>query len=454
MLRSKLFGEKATLAQQLIVGAWYLNLVLVLVLWQRTSWSLFLHGGIGGFFVAIGQLLGLLATVFALTQFLLMGRIWWIERHFGLDHLASYHRLNGYLTITAIVLHPIFIIIGYSFQNHFNIVHQYFQVVFHYSYAWLAVIAQLLFILVVATSIYIVRKRLKFESWYYVHLAVYVAIVSVFFHQFALGESFLGHPLARLYWYLLYAFVTFNVLFWRFSWPTLRSLYFDFRVSKVIPETATTTSVYISVRNFKHWRSLPGQFVLVRIFSRELWLEEHPFSLSMIPHDGQLRLTIRNVGDYTSMIAKLKPGKRILLSGPFGRFTKELAKTDKRLFIAGGVGITPLRSLAEEAMDSNIPSKLIYGNREPDDVVFETELAELSKQGLEITPVFSAAPAGFKGETGYVNGALIKRLVPDYQQRDIYLCGPPPMMEGIIKELVSAGLATDRLHFERFALHN
>jgi ferredoxin-NADP reductase len=87
-------------------------------------------------------------------------------------------------------------------------------------------------------------------------------------------------------------------------------------------------------------------------------------------------------------------------------------------------------------------------------VVFKQELAKFVKKGLKIIDVFSEAPKNYRGETGYVDAERIRRLVPDHQERDIYLCGPPPMMLGIIDGLSEGGEAPANLHYERFALHN
>ncbi len=121
------------------------------------------------------------------------------------------------------------------------------------------------------------------------------------------------------------------------------------------------------------------------------------------------------------------------------------------MFIAGGVGVTPIRTLAEEAIYDKLDSILLLGNRSPDDAVLKTELENLS--GLATTLIYSDAPANHRGETGRIDLPLIKRLVPDYKQRDIFLCGPPPMMDGIVESLQASGFPQSQLHFERFALH-
>ena len=452
MLKTKLFDGRITVAQMAIIGFWLLNLGLVLALWATTA---IFASDISSVLESVGLLCGLLATYFALTQFMLMGRIAWIERRFGLDHLASYHRINGYLAIGFILVHPVFITVSYALRDNNNIIREFINLILYYNYVWLALIGQLLFIGVVISSIYIVRRRLKFESWYYVHLMVYVAIISVSLHQLTIGTSFVGgHPLARDYWLGLYGFVALNILIWRLGLPIWNLLRFDFRIDKVVPETPTTTSVYIRGKGLDRWRSQPGQFILVRIFAKGFWGEEHPFSLSWIPHDDLLRITVRHIGDYTSAIAKLQPGKRVLVSGPFGRFTHEVATANKCLFIAGGVGITPIRSLAEEALGRGIDCILLDANRTPDDVVLEAEVEALAQKGLKTTLVYSHPPKGYKGITGYVDIERITKLVPDYQERDIYLCGPAAMMTGIITSLHEAGFKAQQLHYERFALHN
>ncbi|MBC7707785.1 ferric reductase-like transmembrane domain-containing protein [Polaromonas sp.] len=454
MVTTKLFDGKVTKAQAAVVGAWYLNLAAVLVVWATTSADLLSAGNLGSIALAFGRLFGLLAATFALTQFLLMGRVAWIEKPFGLDHLASYHRFNGYAAIGFILIHAPFVVLGYALMANVNYFTQYKEVILNYEDVIPAAIAVVLFLTVVAASIYIVRKHLKFETWYYVHLLVYAAIVLAFSHQLAVGGSFQGHPLARMYWLAVYIFVAANVLFWRFGLPTINLLRFKFKVSRVVSETPTTSSLYISGKNLNNWPAKPGKYVLVRFLAKGFIFQEHPFSLSAVPNSDYFRLTIRNSGDYTSKIPQVKPGTPVLVSGPFGRFTSDVALTNKRLFVAGGVGITPLRTLLQEALAAKNDCILLYGNRNLDDVIFKNELATFINKGLKLIPVFSEAPNNFKGESGYINGDRIKRLVPDFAKRDIYICGPQPMMDSVITDLRKTSLLPEQLHYERFALHN
>ena len=454
MIKTKLFDGKITTYQAIITGAWYANLLVILYIWAATSATLITDGGLGGIALAFGRLFGLLAAYFALTQFLLMGRVLWIERAFGLDHLASYHRFNGYAAIYSILIHAQLVILGYALSSKTNFFSQYAEVIKNYSYVAWAAVASILFLIVVASSIYIVRRKLKFETWYYVHLIVYAAIILAFFHQLAVGGSFLQLEWARTYWYVLYAFVAFNVLFWRFGLPIINLLRYGFTVSRVEKETDTTTSIYISGRRLNSLPVKAGQYVLVRFLGKGFITQEHPFSLSAVPENNTFRLTIKNIGDYTSVIPELKVGTKVLVSGPFGRFTSDVAQTDKRLFLAGGVGITPVRTLIEEALAAGKDCVLLYANRNQNDVIFMGELGDLKQKGLKLVSVFSNPAPNFKGESGYIDSERIQRLVPNFAEHDVYVCGPQLMMDGIVTALRNTNLPADQLHFERFALHN
>ena len=435
-----LFDGRISLAQQLILLLWSGLLVAVVALWAFRGVQMLTSGDLGVAFIAIGGLLGLLATFFALTQFMLMGRIGWIERNFGLDRLASYHRINGYLAISLILAHSVFITISHTVSGQTDFVSAYLKILSDYPYAIWALVAEILFVTVVVSSIYIARRHLKFETWYFVHLMVYAAIVLASFHQFANGSSLIGSGFATAFWYGLYGFVALNLLIWRFGLPLYNFWRFDFTVSRVVRETPTVTSVYIKAKNLRRFKLKPGQFILVRIFAPKLWWQEHPFTVSWIPHGDELRISVRAVGDYTSELATLKPGAKVLVSGPFGRFTEDVAATDKRLFIAGGIGITPLRCLAEQADAKHTDARLLYANRTPDDVPL---MSELDKLDLATDYIYDR-----------LDVKAIKKRVPDFLERDVYLCGPPPMMAGLIEQLTKAGLPPEQLHYERFALHS
>jgi len=170
-----------------------------------------------------------------------------------------------------------------------------------------------------------------------------------------------------------------------------------------------------------------------------------------VPKDNLIRVTIKNVGDFTSEIATLKTGTPILLDGPLGTFTSKQATKNKYLFIAGGVGITPIRALIEELAPQKKDIVLLYSSK-TQDIILKKELDGLAKQyRFPIYYVVTEDPS-YKGEKGRIDQERIKRLAPDFLKRDMYLCGPPPMMEALITQLQELGVTHASMHYERFAL--
>lgn len=442
------------LKKTLAWGLWAVNIVAILLFWGQLGMPQLLSGDIGAILHATARLLGLLATFCALTQFVLMSRAGWLEPIFGLDRLAIFHRRNGVATISFMLAHGALIIAAYSLQNSIDVV-QAGSFLLGAFYIQLALAAVVLFVLTVGMSIYIVRKHLKFETWYGVHILNYAAIALVPFHQLTFGSDFLANPIFTYYWIALYILTAVIMVVWRFGLPIARSLFFDFTVQKVVAETATANSIYITGRHLKKFRALGGQFVLVRFFDKHLVWQEHPFSLSMLPSPEYLRLTIRALGDFTKAVPAIKPGTKVWVSGPYGAFTHHLQRQEKVLYIAGGIGITPIRAMIEERANLNKPSDavLLYGNRSEPDTVFLAELQKLAaKINMPIHNVLSEQKS-YSGETGYIDKQKIVRLVPDVTTRDIFLCGPPPMMWGIISALQELGVPKENIHYERFALH-
>ena len=164
-----------------------------------------------------------------------------------------------------------------------------------------------------------------------------------------------------------------------------------------------------------------------------------------------LRITVKNAGDFTSELPQIKIGTPIFLDEPLGTFTFRSAKTNKFLFIAGGVGITPIRSLIEQLSVLKKDIVLLYSNKTTD-IIFKQELDNLAKQYLFKLIYIVTEDTKYKGEKGRIDEEKIQRLVPDLKKRDVYLCGPVPMMEALLKSLKELGVKHNVIHYERFDL--
>jgi ferredoxin-NADP reductase len=126
----------------------------------------------------------------------------------------------------------------------------------------------------------------------------------------------------------------------------------------------------------------------------------------------------------------------------------EAGRRGKVALVAGGIGITPVRALAEQA---NGDTALVYRVLSEDDLVLRDELEQLARErGIDLHYVVGdhAAPGGRR----LLSRTHLRQLIPDIAEREVYLCGPPAMAAALEKNLRRAGVPRRHLHTERFAL--
>lgn len=425
------------------------NLLIIFFFWGNNS-GLLLRQGLPNVLISLGRLFGLLAVYFVLLQFLLIGRAVWIEKTFGLDKLFQLHHLNGLFSMVFIIFHPIFLIIGYAFATKKSVFDQFAIFLTSYEDVSRAFIAVIIFIVIVFSSIYIARKKLKYESWYFIHIFTYLAVLLAWGHQLKNGEDFLVNKAFVYYWYGLYTFVFGNVLVFRFFKILYLFIKHKFVVEKIVKETDDVVSVYISGKSINQFQVEPGQFMIFRFLTKDFWWQTHPFSLSQIPNGKNIRITVKNVGDFTSQLPSIKKGVSVMIDGPFGTFTKEQSKKEKLLLIVGGIGITPIHSLLQEMLENNKDVILLYCIKNQKDIVFEREIKELRKK-YNFSVYFILTKEKKEGYLhGRLDGEKIQLLVKDFKEREVYICGPVPMMEALKKELVGLGVSNSYIHYEKF----
>ncbi len=413
-----------------------LNLAVIVYFWIINNPSDFS-------FLAWGRLCGLLAVYFVLWQLLFISRFGLLERVFGLDRLFFIHHLNGFLSLIFILLHPLFLLISYSAFSGRGIVGQLLRFLTSEDLP-AAFLATIIFILVVILSLAFAKGKVRYEKWYFVHLLVYAAVILAYAHQFEVGYNLQNRWFAA-YFLGLYVIFILPLLIFRLLKPLWLFYSHRFRVERIVLENDQVVSVYISGRLLSAYKFKAGQFVVVRFLNRFAF-QAHPFSFSK-SYDGQnLRLTIKALGDFTfDLKDKIKVGDYLILEGPYGRFTLENARTNKIALVAGGVGVTPIRALLDEALKQRIDLVGISCFHNETEAVFRKEITELlvgSKHPWHY--IFSATD-------GRLNVDKLKKLVPDYLERDFYLCGPPAMSQSVRADLVSLRVPRSRIHFERFS---
>ena len=430
---------------------WLVGLSIIFIGWLAAHRSSLSSGELGLVLVSVGSLFGLVATYLFLTQFLLISGAKFIESRWGLDRLSGSHALNGKVGFGLLLVHPFLINLGRTMTSGEESLIQgyiegYLDLVRSSWQMTLASIGLSLFFIIIFTSIVMVRKRLRYELWHFIHLATYLAVLLPAFHQLQRGQTLNGLAWFKYYWIGLFVFAFGTIIYFKFIRPLQLYLKHRFIVDEVVKEAEGVVSVYVTGKKLEEFTYEAGQFALWRFMNKQLGRERHPFTISSSPQDKRLRITVKDIGDFSHKIQTLEPGTPVVVDGPYGRFTSVVQTKKQRLFIAGGIGVTPLVSQLKSASSKN--DTLIYGVRTSKDLALQKELSQTK---ANIIVVFSDEER--KGaETGRVDEALLKKRVNDIKQHDVWLCGPPPMMDGVEKALLNLGVPTSQIHTERFRL--
>ncbi|HEY2665938.1 MAG TPA: ferredoxin reductase family protein [Actinomycetota bacterium] len=415
--------------------------------WHDTTASSL--AGPGAELTAAGRITGLLGTYLVLVEVVLMGRIPWLDRLIGMDRLAVWHRRNGQYAIGLLVAHTLLVVWGYAVADHIGIAHETGTVVLSYPDVLAATFGLLLLVTIGVVSARRARRRLRFETWYFIHLYTYLAIALSFAHQLATGNDFVAHPANRVLWVAFYLAAFGLLACYRVAIPVRNALRHRLRVASVVAEAPGVVSVYVTGRRLGELAFEPGQFFLWRFLTREGWWQAHPFSLTAAPNGSWLRIMVKASGDYTRRLQGLVPGTRVLAEGPYGAFTAARRTRRKVLLIGAGAGIAPLRALFEAMPAVRGDVTLLYRATREEDLVFRGEIDEIARlRGDRVHYLVGPRRAARNS----FDPGVLRKLVPGIAGHDVYLCGPPALKEKAIAALRAAGVRRRNIHVEDFEL--
>ena len=194
----------------------------------------------------------------------------------------------------------------------------------------------------------------------------------------------------------------------------------------------------------------PGQFFMWRFLTRSRWWEAHPFSVSAAPDGRSLRVTVKDLGDFSGQLARIRPGTWIMAEGPYGAFTEERRTMRDVLFIAGGIGITPVRALVESMPSRGGSLALIYRVVHSSELIFREELERLASM-RRLALHYAVGDHRDPSARHLLSPQHLRELVPDIAGRDVFLCGPPAMTGATVRALRRAGVPARQIHTEAFA---
>lgn len=387
-------------------------------------------------------------------QPVLISRWKWVERPFGLDILAQFHRYMGVFALVLVLCHPPLMAYGGGGTALLTGLAQPW-------YIWLGRITLALLIAQIVISLFYPWFGLTFEQWRRSHNVLAVLILGGgFVHSWVAGYDMGPIPM-RVLWLVFLGITTWAYIDHRIRTPR-RTRRTPFRVQEVKQEAHNVWTLKLAPPEGRGiYRYEPGQFHFLTLHrGRGLPVEEHHWTISSSPTEkGFISSTIKESGDFTRTIGQTREGDIAHVQGAFGRFSYTLYPGDRAfVFIAGGIGITPLMSMLRHMRDTGKDAGvlLLYANRTEKDIVFRQELAEMCAGRalrLKTVHILSQPEPGWSGEAGRIDHARLGRLVgEDVDGKAFYVCCPPRMTKIVVKGLRLLGVPYGRIRTERFTL--
>jgi predicted ferric reductase len=406
-----------------------------------------------GFVYTIGKNFALTAFAIVAMQFVLAARFRWLEQPFGFDILFRFHKAMAVVAFALILGHPLLLAMG---EAGWRVILDP-KISWH---IWLGRIALILLWVHVWLAIFRFVLRIEYQAWRVAHnVSALLVFPFAFFHSYKAGGDMQLGALKGV-WIALFGAGTAAYAWHRFVRPLLLRRH-PYTVTEVAQETENVWTIKLAPPNgAKPYDYLPGQFHFLT-FRRDpiLPVEEHHWTISSSPTEpGFVSSTIKESGDFTATIGKTKPGDTALVLAPFGRFSYLLHPGERDfVFIAGGIGITPLMSMLRHMRDTeaDVDVLLLYGNSRKDDIVFREELAQIERgvlPRLKVVHVLSEAGDEWPHEKGHIDQEKIKRHCgSDLAAKAFYVCAPPSLTRKVIRCLKQHGVKNRRIHFEYFS---
>ena len=409
-----------------------------------------------GFWVNLSVAAGFVGLSLMGLQFVLAAHTVRTARVFGLDLLLRFHRQITWLIALLIFAHPIILFLwDPRFLALLDVAHAPARARF-------AVVSVVLLAVLIVTSIWRRRLHIRYAVWQVMHsVLATLIVVTALVHVLLIGY-YVDEPWEKALWacYSL-AFVSIGVwvrivrpiLRWRRRW----------RVVAVENEAAGSSTIElepVDPRSFgpRGFEFEAGQYAWIHVGGSPFAMTYHPFSFSSSAQSpGRVRFTIKPEQGFTATVPDLSLGSVVYLDGPWGHLTMERNDANGFVFIAAGVGVTPMLSMISTLADRDDDRDclLILGNRHEDRIIGADRLRELEERmpNLEVVHVISRPGDGWDGETGRIRADVLDRVLPtDRRERAYFLCASGPVMDAVTVALATLGIPDAHVSAERFAM--
>ena len=432
------------------MGVLWIGLYLAIVLTPVFMMMVAPHPSGRSFPLELSIALGFVGLTQIAVQFALIARFRRVTAPFGVDVILRYHRQIAVVAVALILAHPVLIVADFPARAELL---DPFGGNWASRAAWVSVAA---LVTIVATSIYRRRLGLSYERWRLAHLLL--AATALIFAQ--LHASLAGLYINAGWKHAVFIAVAVAMVGFQLHLRVVRpalQLRRPWQVVAVQRERGGACSLVLEARGHPGLHFAPGQFAWLKLGRSPYTLDEHPLSFSSSAScSHRVEFGVKQVGDFTRKLAEVRPGTTAFLDGPHGAFSVDRYPAPGYVFVAGGIGVTPilscLRTLADRG--DRRPLLVLNAQKSAERATFSEALHALAgRLDLEIVDVHEHPGDDWRGERGFIDADLLARRLPDEQiVRDYFLCGPPAMMDAVLAALLARGVPTERIHLERFDL--
>ncbi len=396
-------------------------------------------------------MLGFIGLSIAGLQFLPTARIPFLSDVFDLDGIYRVHHILSVLSVLLVFLHPVILMV----HNPYTLL--LFNPLTAPWRAQAGMIGLAALVLIAITSVLRKELRMDYNAWHGLHdlLALVIAVFAII-HMIKVNY-YMAAPAMQIAWIIQVVIWVGLTIYVRVIKPLVIKQR-PYVVSKLKPEVNGIWTMVLKPEGHEGLDFNAGQVAWLNINTSPFTLHRNPFSISGSAHTKkELRFAVKDVGDFTNMVSKLKGGETVYVDGPYGSFSLDDERTKKGLvLLAGGIGIAPIMSILHTMADNKDKRQihLFYGNYDDKTIAFKKEIEALAKKlNLKITHVLEKPSKKVKSDTGFINKEILGRELPRNRDKWYYfICGPLPMIEAMEANLKGLDIPSRQITSEKYEM--
>lgn len=413
---------------------------------------------------SLGQLSGLIGMSLFSVTLVLSARVKFLEEYFGGQNRAYInHHILGAAAFILLIFHPLFLISKYLMIS----LATAFQFITPWQQDRSILLGTVGLMFMIASLFFTFYKKLPYQIWKQTHRFLGFAFFFGSLHVFFI-ESDVSRNLPLRYYMFVLVLMGIASLLYRVVLRKYLVKTYSYQV-KAINEFGPNSREVVLTSIGEPMLYKPGQFAFFGFNSTTLSREVHPFSISSAPAlvnkndfvsvnnsigssdmtSHEISFVAKALGDYTNRLGELKVGDIANVEGPYGVFTLDSAELHRRIWIAGGIGITPILAMARSLdMGGNVDKYMVdlyYSVKTEDEFIFLDELSKIAKNTGKLR-IFEVVTS----KDGYIT---VEKIMKNSNiGSEVYICGPIQMMSSLRQQFLEKGVIPKHIHTEEFAL--